>query len=330
MPGKISPLVYIFVTLILFVGVDPSLAQSNGEPDIWMQPRQSRYDTMLEVKEEISRLIVENKELEDRYSQLKEQWAAMQQQGQLPGQVMRLPAQNLTPKQPVRKVTIMPNAVRHAGASIEAQPMANTFVKGELMDYDESLGLLELRLADLRYQRRELELELKLQQVAQQDKVRSHQLKESRLQNELQSGLLEERRLMQMIQRREKEAAEAPMNIPQLKKENQILALEIPALQQKIEVKKREIGLLQSQMDLKEKASSPVLSSIEKEKAILEAYVTQLSGQYESLSATVSTSLRRQERKEQLIRDIIDFDKENQKLQRQIEELTDKIRYHTY
>ncbi len=320
----------VLVTLFTFlVGISTVYAQKRQEPDVWMQPRESRYDTMMAVKDEITRLIAENKELEEQHSRLKEQWRAMQQNETVPDAV-RLPAQQPLPRQPVRKTRINPDAMHQAVQGAAPRPVAHRFVKGELMDYDESVTLLELYLADLRYQRRELELELKLRQVELQDRQRARQLEEARRQNELQAALVEESRLNEAIKRKQAELARAPQDIPRLKKENRVMELEIPALQKKIEVKEREIGILKDKLALKEKSAAPVLSKLSKEKQALEAYVTKLDNRYENLSSTVNTSLRRQERKEQLIRDIINFDKENQKLQRQITELTDKIRYHTY
>lgn len=329
MRAQLPLLILTFVSGTFLVGAAPAAAQQLSEPDVWLQPRESRYDTMMAVKEDITRLIVENKSLEERYSLLKEEWRVRQEQGgDAAAQPVRLPAQQPSPKQPVSKMIIGPEAVRSAGQP--AAPVAHRFVKGELMDYNESLDLLELYLADLKYQRRELELELKLRQVELQDRERAAQLQEERIKNELQSALLEERKLIQTLQRRQEELAEAPRNIPRLKKENKVLELEIPALEKKIEVKDREISILKNKMALKEKASDPVLSKLRKEKQGLQAYVDSRNTEYESLAATVSTSLRRQERRKQLIRDIIDFDKENQKLQSQIEELNDKIRYHAY
>ncbi|MBZ0165440.1 MAG: hypothetical protein K8I00_01445 [Candidatus Omnitrophica bacterium] len=325
----------VLLTLILCLPVCGALPQASAEtvedPDVWFQPRQSRYDTMRSVKEEITGLINENKQLEEHYSLLKEQWESRRQQNApLPKTTVQRSAQQPVEQKPVRPAVITPVPVQPFSAGDKPQPLDSRSLKGEVVDPHGALTLLELYLADLRYQRRELELDLKLHKVKQQDRRGEALQAQTQLKNEIQSGLIKERQLMQALQRKQEEVTQAPQENIRLKKENSALERELPALQKKVEFKDREIEILKNKITLQQKSADPVLSKEEKERQVLEARIKERRERYESLSKLVGTSLRRQERKKQLLRDIIAFDKENQDLQEKIVELNDKIHYQQY
>ncbi|MGE0268467.1 MAG: hypothetical protein AB7S78_08450 [Candidatus Omnitrophota bacterium] len=317
-----------FITMMLFsiafvTGAVPLGAEDPHEP--FYQSRTSRYDTMKTLKDDITALITENKKLEERYSRLKEQWHILQTQKRLDHEDVELKSRELFQPQ-VRPMNLVQQEMDQYLDGQQMDGSQKRYLNGELMDYSEHLSLLELHLADLQYQRRELELELKLIKVQNQDKEREALVLLEQKKIAVQEAMQKERQLVEQITRKEESMKTAPAQIPLLEKENQNLEEKILSLEKKKEFKERELTILKDKKMLKEKSAEQFLTKIEKERQELKSRVDSLKAEHNQLSDKVATSLSLQDRKNELIRGIMQFDQENQKLQARIDEMSPKLK----
>lgn len=302
----------IFFTSVLLTGPAPSGAEDPHEP--FYQSRTSRYDTMKNLKDEITALISENKKLEERYSRLKEQWHLLQTEKRVNEETPELKSRELFPPQKRSMNLVQQEMDEYLDAQQQPESSQNRYLNGELMDYSEHLSLLELHLADLQYQRRERELELKLIKVQNQDKEREALVLMEQKKTAVQAAMQKERQLLENLSRKEDSLKTGPAQIPVLEKENRALEEKILSLEKKREFKEREVAILKDKKMLKEKSAEQFLTKIEKEKLELKARVDGLRSEHNQLSDKVATSLSRQERKNELIQGIMAYDQENQKL----------------
>ncbi|MBP9853342.1 MAG: hypothetical protein KBD53_00575 [Candidatus Omnitrophica bacterium] len=311
------PFIILIFSFLILLTASSSL-KAEEETDSLYQPRTSRYDTMKKLKDDIAVLIAENKKLEERYSQLKEEWQLIQDQS--PSSQKEVIQNNPESLFPTKINAGQENFDPYIDdKNLDSQ---KRYLSGELMDYSEQLSLLQLHLADLQYQRRELELELKLNKVQNQDKERKAlELKEAE-NIALQQALQKERQLLEEITRREEELRTTPEQVSVLEKENQDLEEKAVSLAKKKEFKEKELSILKDKKMLKEKSTAQSLSKAEKEKSDLKNQVEDLKKQHDQLSNQITTSLGRQDRRNELIQGIKKYDLENQKLRTQIDEMS--------
>lgn len=293
-------------------------------------PVTSQYDRMNAVKRDIAEMIKINKGLEARYAELLKQWQQMPKQNIPVSMAVReARQQNLFTPEP-KLGNLVPDKMK----SVQGQPIiqgpqdnSEKLLRQKLLKANEQKALLELQLSDLQYHRRELELELKLKNVERKDRSNAIQRQTESLKLQVQEALQTEKELLYEISKREGLSKIAPDKIPELEAENTQLKKMTEELSKQAEFLEREVAILRDKKKLKEQSGEELISQIENEKIRLRSEVHHMVNEHDQLTDTVATSLSRQERKKKLLEEIIFYDRENQKLQAKIQQLTDQINY---
>ncbi len=318
--------------LVLTVGMlafpTEALAQRNYEP--LSGPVTSRYDRMNAVKKDIAEMIKINKGLEARYAEVLQQWQQMPKKNIPVTMAVREARQpNLFEPEP-RLNQLVPERMK----SVQGQPIiqppqedSQKLLRQKLLKANEQKALLELQLSDLQYHRRELELELKLKKVERTDRINEIKRQTEALKLQVQESLQNEKELLFEISKREGLGKIAPEKVPELEAENTRLKKQTEELARQAEFREREVSILRDKKKLKEKSGEELISQIENEKIRLRSEVHHMVNEHDQLTDTVATSLSRQERKKKLLEEIIFYDRENQKLQAKIQQLSDQINY---
>ena len=336
--------IFIFIFgLALLLTTSSVFAQRNYEP--LSGPVTTRYDKMKSIKTDISKLLIQNKELENRYAELRERIHFLQQRAAMLRKNMPEPEyqEDLPPapkSEPIQSQFVFEKDHTKNEYVMEIEEELDEEYNLELMrndellinqrqmQYEDELALLQLQLTDYEYQRDELELQLKMKTLeVKKMNLDDYKVKEKEFVATIEKNLEQSKELARQIAVREKELEKFPDQIYALRTENEELEEKSQKLSKEIEFKDREMALLASKKLYKEKSAQNLLEEIEYQTENLQSRVTALEDQHDMLTDKVNLSLKRQERKEKLLQDIIYLDTENRKLQDKINELTDKIQY---
>ncbi|MCA9400177.1 MAG: hypothetical protein KC713_01020 [Candidatus Omnitrophica bacterium] len=210
-------------------------------------------------------------------------------------------------------------------SEILLQESKNKFLMGQLMDVQDQQKVRKLKLADLQFEKRSLLLELKEKEFHYEEQSRKYEMEIARLQDELEFHLSQEQEIQMMLQQLQAERETFPHLIQRLKQENEDLEHKINHLNRRIEFTKRENTHLKNKRALFTKVNEGDLISSKNTLETLQEEVSQLRMAYDTLSDKAQSRLSARKEKTEILKQIVDLDKENQVLREQIATIKEQI-----
>lgn len=290
----------------------------------------SSYGVFKEIKARIAALLVENKKLETEYAAIQKEYAQTKVLVEQHRNEIDMMHQHFLETNRERKDT--KKAVK--SLRVGQDSMANdilikqsriAYLKGELLDMEEKERLWNLQLADLGYQKRQLEMDYKYKNFYSQENQRRQNEELNNLKKELKSLLEQERELKHQISELETKRESYPYKAQRLTEENKEWEDKIKALQKDLDFKMRENATLREKQSFTVKSAEYTRNQKEQEKVELTEEVQNFQKELDNFNQNVDLSLLRQDRKRQLVQEIINIDKENQQLRDKITDLQQKL-----
>jgi len=287
-------------------------------------PKQNQFDSM---KTAISQLIEENKKLEVEYSLIAEEF------------------QNLVDQLMERKQEV--EALRQKSGLVEnesgetAQPVLPpggdpndilvlenriNLLKTRLGNLEEQNHARKMQIESLKYQKGELEIDVKMKNFIQSDNDKRKTNHLEALKADIQEILDQEKVAVNRIAEIEEQKQMYPARIDELQRTNKELQSKILELEKQRDFKKRENANLRDKKLLEELLTERAMSVKQEEKAKLEKTLQDLESEYNKLDQQVSNKLQTNGQNHAMMKSLIQVDKENQDLRDRIVALKEKVR----
>ena len=193
-----------------------------------------------------------------------------------------------------------------------------SLIKGNVLDYDEKINLRELKLKELDYKKRELELEWEMKASQNESEVLREKEERDRLAQRLEQDLRKKKELESHIISQQTIAKEASESIGIITAEIKELEDKLKNLQKEKEYKDKMIVFLKDRRTIVVKEEELALWDDEYKKVVLTEQVKKLNKEHETLNEAIKKSLSVQARRRELLEQIMEIDKKNQQLRREI------------
>ncbi|MDP8212860.1 MAG: hypothetical protein P9X22_06190 [Candidatus Zapsychrus exili] len=190
----------------------------------------------------------------------------------------------------------------------------NIYLKGQLMDADEELRLKKMKLADSEYNLRQEKLDYKIKKHAFNEEQRRKKVDNNKLRKELQGNLNKTIRIEQSLSDIGKRSAYFSESIQRLAEENKRLEDKIGEIEERKDFKSKEVSLLKKKIEFARKSLEVDVLPKEKKIRGLIGNVNKLNKEYNFLNDSLKSSLIMRDEKRDLMKKIIEHDKENQEL----------------
>ncbi len=326
-----SKLILLLIIFLLIV-ISPSLIFSQEtNTDLLLREQSLAVDSSpvgLEdfsmMKIQVGELLQENQTLEVQYKWLKEEIEnldkAIKDETENLGRI-----KNDFGLKNASGETIVPTTYDQVETELLLQESQKNALNLKAIDSDSVSKLWELKLADLQYQKRQLELEVKMASLTCKENLDKRKEELTALNKILQDNLSQAEALKKQISEMEKKADVSPQQLSEYKIINK-------RLEAQIEEKKREIGYFERENKLFEDKKNYIaksldydLEKVKEQKLILENLIKDLEKQYKGINQMVKASIVNQKQINDYTQEFINIDKENQKLRQEIEAAQKKI-----
>jgi len=201
----------------------------------------------------------------------------------------------------------------------------SNYLLGESIDSQNSLQLWHLKLKDLEYQKRSLEMELEYRKYLLDDDAQDEKKSFVKMDQKIMSNVAERKKILKEIEILNKEKDSFPSVVSSMRDETAALESKIKEMQKLMEFKRRENDILRNKLLYSDKSVETVFSHRTEEQKLLNEIVVDLEIEYKNLREGVSMSLEDQKLKRQYMKEVVKIDKENQKLRQKIEFLEKQI-----
>ncbi|MCA9399714.1 MAG: hypothetical protein KC618_08190 [Candidatus Omnitrophica bacterium] len=287
------------------------------------------YRAITEIKGEVTQLLSENQQLKQEHNILQEQLNALM----LIRQDKQTQVKELADK---TGAFWMQNESQSYDKALEgnflnlekdlaSQNARLNYMNSELMDLDERHRLWKLYLADLEYQKRELQLKLKLKEAEAIENNRDRAEDISRIRREIMTTREKHQRLKAEIGRLDQTVDGVTTQAKKLLTENKALEQQNMVLERRVDIRYSENQLVRDKIAYTKKLKeAPVLDQL-KEKNTLEDEVARLEKDYEQLNRALVSSWNQQQMERKLINNVMAIDKANQGLKEKIENLRKEL-----
>ena len=313
--------IFIMIFLILAFSLEQS---SFAQPEESAEPAsevKSQWQVNLDIiKEETNKLIDEHNALRDQHEALRAKLssleAASSQQKAKRGKILKNNQRlEVETEEQVRTLNSLQEETDALQKEILVQASANEALNEKLTEQKESGKLLETKLSELELKKKEMLLDLKLEE-AMRDEGGTEGRELNNLKKDLSGHEKKEQTLAQSIKETKEKSVYYNEQVVRISRENKELEKQIAQLQ------KRKGSVKSPSM---EEPASVIPADQLKEKKQLEARIQQMGTQLEQLQASVRGSSEMLERKRNLISQIMTLDEENQKLRDRVMELKNKL-----
>jgi len=291
----------------------------------------ARHSVLDNIKSQIALLVEENQRLSSEYRSLQQEYADLQKvvkQNENEMREIELESNSRSAREEEQKQLVKTYYEDLDGINnhILIQESQNMYLRGELLDVEESQGLMRFQLADLQNQKRELELQLKTKEFYSEEEHQKFQGEINSLKKKLKSYLEKEEEMMSQIREQEQGNSSLPQSVEKLRQKNEEFNDELTDLQRKKDFKSREVEALEAKRLFLSESVKALKEQKEKERVALQQRLEQLETEYAALNDTVTLVLLRQSVKRKLLDETIKMDKENQILRDRIAGLKEKIK----
>lgn len=279
----------------------------------------SRYNSLDGLKEEVTILLDENKKLQDRYSVIRQERDSLK---------------NLVNQYKQRVIESQRHflSVEDSYQDLEGSLSDFTIETDEFGSNNDvggegaTLKLLKLKLADLQYTKKDLEMEFKLTNYLKTKTQKSL----AGYKKELDLIVQKEEMIKGQVLAMQDKISFLPQKISVLERENEKLQEQIEKVKIRNSFKEREVALKKDKKKLALRSSEYGFSDKEKVKEQLLVSVNQLQSEYDQLQERLEKSMSSQVEKKKIIQNVIELDKENQALRNKILNLKEKIDNYQY
>jgi chromosome segregation ATPase len=281
-----------------------------------------KQDQFSQVKSQISGLIEENKRLEIKNSLLQEELVNLSNQinehkaavEALQGGMGLPPTNDESPE----------NAEKLKN-DILMMRTKNNLLKTQLSNLEEKINARKLQMSDLTYQKSALEIDQKMKSFQIEDSQKKAGVDLETMQKDLGNMLDEEREVLNKMAQLQEEKKNFAQRIEELKKENKDLEEKALHLDKKKEFKVRENGILKDKKYLEEQLSSRALDVRMEDKLKLKQKIERMQAEYNDLDQKVENTLLSKTKNDEVTKNVIRIDKENQEMRGRIDALKSKI-----
>ncbi len=323
--------IFLLIILSIFLIVKNSAAEDSSLGRAEDPLQASSYNPFAELKGQIAAVLVENKKLERAYAEVSQEYFQVKiLVDQNKNEIERMYNHSVDTKKQREDKKKAAKSLQ-VGKDIVADDVLIkqsrvAYLKGQLMDMQEQERLWKLQLSDWEYQKRQFEVDYKYKDFQSQEIQRKQNEESNNLKKELQALLEQEKELNHQIAEIESKKELSPTKIERLGQENKELEEKIQELQRNLAFKEKEILISKDKQVLAVKTAGNDLAQKKKEKVELAEKVDGLQKELNKLNDMVDFSLLRQDRKRQLLKEIVNVDKENQELRTKIEALQGKVK----
>lgn len=286
--------------------------------------------TLDDAKADVKGLLEENEKLNSEYVSLKEKHANLKDiLNQLNAEIKDQEQENARlKKRRQEQLRNMDFLYAQTGASrkeIEVHKAKRNELKKQLDNIEEKNRLWQLKVNDMEMQRRDLLLDLKLQEISRQEirEVSDDEIVE--LKERLRKSKREEEKLSGKAAALRGQSGVLPKEITDIESENKALELQIVQVKKKRDKKLRANKLLRRESERLKNTANKVPARLLKEKRSLEVEVVKLERRLSKVRESVSKSKSILQKKRQLMDEIMSLDSENQKLRNSIADFMKEI-----
>jgi len=178
-----------------------------------------------------------------------------------------------------------------------------------------------LKLSDMEFYKREMELDIKMMEYEIKDRQQSRERQVNELRRDIQKNLEQEREILNRISAIDEGGYYSPIKAAALESENDQLEIKLQAIEHEVEFKSRELDILEQKRILAAKSRGVVANKKLEERNRLRQDVEILKQKAEHLNADLEKSLSKKLEREEILKDFVGMQQENDKLRTQLSEL---------
>lgn len=289
------------------------------------------YNRFVRVKQEIAGLMERHSALKINYMSLQNKLTALQEVvwqrrreiSDIQGRATEVDSHRMSTKELYK--TFEEKLKQNQDALMVEESRAIHLYK-QLKDIEKTQELERLKLKELEYQKQELVMEQQLKDLDTKKYSVDIDVNDvERLKKELNRYQRKEKELKRLVKQIEKREGSFSDEIRKFQYENKSLEKKVEWIKKEVEFKGRENSNLLDKKLLLQNNLEGYLVKKKAEKKLLEEKVSRLEFDYQDFEKRVDVSIKRQQRKRELLRDIVMLDRENQNLRNQVEELETNI-----
>ena len=316
--------------------IEKETAQPEAKPAVPSKPAyelgaspDGKKDDFDYIKAEIERLLIENKKLESEYEALKhkvDELKARAHEMEREAEVKHTPADEEWAEDRSHQKELNALKAVYGGAEqlrneIMVKKSRTAYLSTELVDLEEKQRPWKLKLSDLEFLKRELELDIQLLHYELDARAQKQQDAVNKLQEEIQKNLMAERGFLDVIDEVEQGSLNDPQKLMSLFEENETLEIKALNLAHDAEFQDRENDILDKKRILLSQSKGNILNEKQQQKEQLLEEIEQLRGRVDKLHISLDRSLQEKSRREDMLKDFVFLQQENDKLRNQITEI---------
>jgi hypothetical protein len=278
------------------------------------------------IKSEIARLLQENKKLELKYAALKQRLESLKE-----GVAVReketsktMPEewqQDRDHQRRINSIKALYSDAEKLKDDLVVKKSRNAYLSGQLLDLEEKQRLWKLRYSDLEFFKRETELDIKMLEYELKDRQQKRDRQVNDLRRQIQKSMEEEREILNRVSAIEEGTYYSPAMAAALESENDQLEIKLQAIDHELEFKNRELDILEKKRMLAAKSRGVVAGKKLEERNRLRQDVEILKQKASELNAELEESLTHKLEREEILKDFVRIQQENDKLRTQVSEI---------
>ncbi|MBU0467589.1 MAG: hypothetical protein KJ736_00825 [Candidatus Omnitrophica bacterium] len=278
---------------------------------------------LMNIKREISELLAENSKLSTEYNNLRREMydlktaidnvvAEIKEMGENARKAVGRQGER------TKEIKIKMENIKQMQDDALIAKSRLSLLKGKALDSEEKMNLRNLKLKELDYKKRELEMEWEMKASIHASEMLKEKEGLDRLTQKLEQNLRKKQELESQVISQKTKVLEATESIRTTSAEIKALEEKLKLLQKEKEYKSKMIVFLKDRRTIVVKEQELTLWDDEYNKVILAEEVRKLKKEHEDFNNAMKVSLSSQTRKRELLEQVMEIDKENQQLRRQI------------
>jgi len=286
----------------------------------------SRENEFQYIRAEIARLLKENKQLEAEYAALKEQLDGLKdvvkdKEHEVEKIAPRDWEEKRSRERQINSIKALYQDAEKLKNDLVVKKSRNAYLSGQLLDLEEKQRLWKLKLSDLEFLKREVELDIKMMEYELTERRQSKEQEVNDLRSKIQKNMEKERELLNRISAIEDGSYYSPSKAARMEEENDQLEITMRAYQHEVAFKEREIDILDKKRVLAAKSTGYVMNKKLEERNQLRKDVEILKSRAEQLNVVLESSLEQKIKRESVLQDFVHMQQENDTLRTQLSEL---------
>ncbi|MBU1995617.1 MAG: hypothetical protein KKF78_00505 [Candidatus Omnitrophica bacterium] len=278
---------------------------------------------LMNIKREISELLAENSKLSTEYNNLRREMydlktaidnvvAEIKEMGENARKAVGRQGER------TKEIKIKMENIKQMQDDALIAKSRLSLLKGKALDSEEKMNLRNLKLKELDYKKRELEMEWEMKASIHASEMLKEKEGLDRLTQKLEQNLRKKQELESQVISQKTKVLEATESIRTTSAEIKALEEKLKLLQKEKEYKSKMIVFLKDRRTIVVKEQELTLWDDEYNKVILAEEVRKLKKEHEDFNNAMKVSLSSRTRKRELLEQVMEIDKENQQLRRQI------------